>query len=343
MKEEMIDGVTYRLPGGLNEFQARMYVHLINWKWKHITREPGYNQYKGRLIPYDAILPDTLRDKLPLVYPSIIEALAEHEKRFAFRRHTLFHHMASSQAANINLFLPILRHSRVNEIFRSLIPRFGRLATDHLDHGYQIEFWDAGHGGKGVLGDKNKTSGTDSDLAIAFYNNDDELCLWLIEHKLTEKEFTPCGGYRSKGRKAIHDCTRSYSEILENKDLCFHHESLQRRYWTITEENPAVYPNHEDFDECPFKGGMNQLWRNQLLGLGGVQDEKQPFQRAHFSVVKHPGNLALDPDIADYRRLTGNNPDFSVLTSNDIVSAAEAIGDSEILVWATWYRDLYCL
>ena len=38
MKVYMIDGTDYRLPSGLNDFQREMYVHLINWKWRHLTR-----------------------------------------------------------------------------------------------------------------------------------------------------------------------------------------------------------------------------------------------------------------------------------------------------------------
>lgn len=35
-------GNKYRLPGGLSDFQIQMYVHLINWKWAHLTKEPGF-------------------------------------------------------------------------------------------------------------------------------------------------------------------------------------------------------------------------------------------------------------------------------------------------------------
>lgn len=48
--------------------------------------------------------------------------------------------------------------------------------------------------------DHNPVSGTDADIAVAYRDYDDDLCLWLIEHKLTEKEFTSCGGFRSRGK-----------------------------------------------------------------------------------------------------------------------------------------------
>jgi hypothetical protein len=49
---------TYRLPGGLRDFQQEMYIHLIDWKWEHLTREPGYH----RGMPYDALLPDHVKE-----------------------------------------------------------------------------------------------------------------------------------------------------------------------------------------------------------------------------------------------------------------------------------------
>ena len=55
-----VDGRDYRLPGALNGFQEEMYVHLINWKWKHITNDPGRD--RGTL--YDAILPDSFADRI---------------------------------------------------------------------------------------------------------------------------------------------------------------------------------------------------------------------------------------------------------------------------------------
>ncbi|GAG97563.1 unnamed protein product [marine sediment metagenome] len=50
MKVHEIDGKRYRLLNMLTDFQLKMYIHLINWKWAHLPREPGF--YKG--VPYDA-------------------------------------------------------------------------------------------------------------------------------------------------------------------------------------------------------------------------------------------------------------------------------------------------
>ena len=266
MKIVTEDGQDYRLPGSLNAFQEELYLHLIRWKWEHITREPGIS----RGHEYDAILPDACAADQPHVYPPIKGALQSHLKKYPFRLHTYFNHMASSQAANANLFLPVLGSSLASEVLAGIKPDLAKVATKHLDNGFRIEYWDEGSGN---LGDKTEVSGTDSDIGIAYYNHDEELCLWLIEHKLTEAEFTECGGFKSKGRKAGHDCSKSFDEIVEHKDTCYYHSARKFNYWNITEQNRDFFVNHADHDSCPFRRGMNQLWRNQILGLSIEQDE----------------------------------------------------------------------
>jgi hypothetical protein len=349
MKVERINGRDYRLPGGLNEFQLQLYVHLIDWKRAHITEEPGHYEYRGRSIPYDAIIPRDMIDDLRVIYPPMVAELRRHRKANRFRLHTHFNHMASSQAANVNLFPPVLCHHLSSQVLASIKPDFASLATEHLDHGYCLEFWGGNFGAdqsdRGLLGDKSALGGTDSDIAIAYRDHSGVPCLWLIEHKLTEDEFTPCSGYKSKGRKdhRSHDCTRSFGEFLNNKSTCYQHDVRQRNYWNITEKNRAFFANDATHTECPFQSGMNQLWRNQLLALAVEQDGRQPYEQACFSVVKHSANCHLDASLNAFTKLVGNNPKFSVFTSEDVLQAAEALQDDELNQWAHWYRTLYML
>ncbi len=342
MKEITANGKKYRLPNALNPFQQEMYIHLINWKWENITEEEGYYIHRGRRIPYDAILPESVRENFPVIYPLVVNTLKQHKERFYFKLHQHFNHMASSQAANANLFLPVLLHPQANEVLRHLKSDFDELATGELDRGFQIEFWGA-ITGKGLLGDHTKLYGTDSDIAISYYNKKRELCLWLIEHKLTEKEFTECGGYKSNGRTASHDCSKSFSEILDNKPLCYYHDVRKFRYWDITEKNRRFFTNHTKHAQCPFQRGMNQLWRNQLLALSLESDKEQPYKHAYFSVVKHPGNSSLDKTISEYKDLTADIAKFSVFTSAGVINAATSLHDSELAKWTIWYSELYNL
>jgi hypothetical protein len=336
MKVIQIDGKEYHLSSPLNTFQQEMYVHLIDWKWAHITREPGF--FRGK--PHDAILPEAYAGQFPVLYPGIVDAVKRHLEKFPFRLQLYFNHMASSQAANLNLFLPILLHSSANTILRALNPDFARLAPSELDHGYRIEYWDEPFGN---LADHTHLSGTDADIAIAYYNRQDKLCLWLIDHKLTEKEFTTCRGFKSKGRQAKHDCSKPFSKILADKQLCYCHDVRHYNFWNITETNRTFFVNHFRYPHCPFQGGLYQLWHTQLLGLSIEQDERQPYQHVSFSVVKHPRNTSLDKSLAEYQDLIANNPKFSVFTSSDVIAAATALTDPKLDQWIAWYRNLYAV
>jgi hypothetical protein len=348
MKEIAINGKIYKIPNGLNDFQQKMYVHLINWKWKNISIQSGNAQ--GH--PYDAILPEEIveRKEWPHIYPDIQKALKAHRVKNDFRIHQHFYHMASSQAANINLFLPILHHPAVNSILGAIKTDFASLATDCLDNGYCIEFWgknfdpvSIGPDNKGLLGDKSKMAGTDSDIAIAYRNLQGELCLWLIEHKLTEKEFTECGGYKSKGRQARHDCSKSFTQLLEAPQSCYYKDVRKFKYWEITDANRAFFANHSPHASCPFRGGMNQLWRNQLLALSIEQESSQPYKHVHFSVVRHLDNHHLDNTLAAYKELVADKAKFSVFTSADFLSAAKQQCDTGLDKWIAWYNGLYRL
>lgn len=336
MRTVSIEGNVYRLPNVLSTFQRQMYVHFINWKWKNITKDAGV--YSNEL--YDAILPDEYADKFAIVYPDVVEHVKTHLSKYPFRIHEFFNHMVSSQAANINLFLPILVSDKRDEILRQLKPDLDSVAVSALDNGYQIEFSDEPYWN---LNDKTKISGTDSDTAIAYYNKQNELCLWLIEHKLTEPDFTNCGGYNSKGRKAQHDCGKSFAEILENKNLCYQHDVRHFKYWEITEANQEFFSNHFHNRPCPFSGGLNQLWRNQLLGLSIEQDERQPYKQVYFSVVHHPDNTSLNHSMQEYTNLISGNDKFSVFTSKKFVEAAAKLNDQSMNKWVDWYKELYKL
>ncbi len=346
MKTETINGVTYKLPNVLNDFQKDLYVHLINWKWKNITKEPG--KYSDDY--YDAILPESVHKNFPVIYPDILQDLKLHQNKFPFKLHEHFNHMASSQAANVNLFLPVLLNTKANDVLKNINSNskiiksdFNKLANNELYKGFRIEFWDGNSSKeKGILKDHNARSGTDSDIAIAYYNHDNELCLWLIEHKLTEKEFTECGGYKSKGRdEKKHLCGKPYNDVLKDKNLCYYHDIRKFKYWDITDTNKSFFANADKYDECPFRGGMNQLWRNQLLGLAIENDINQPYKHVYFSVVKHPGNTSLDQSINEYMALINNNPKFSVFDSTDVLNAAQSVNDTTLNKWIKWYKGLY--
>ena len=125
----------YRMPKTLSGFQEQMYKHLIDWKQAHITNKPG--QYAGRT--YDAILPAELKGELPHLYDHVRQRFLDHQKTFHFKMHKFADHMASSQIACANLFLPIMEHPEdAPAILSSVKPDLACIATDKLDSGFRI-------------------------------------------------------------------------------------------------------------------------------------------------------------------------------------------------------------
>ncbi|MBI9050790.1 MAG: hypothetical protein JEZ00_15325, partial [Anaerolineaceae bacterium] len=122
-----------------------------------------------------------------------------------------------------------------------------------------------------------------------------------------------------------------------------YHDVKGFHYWEISETNQTFFLNHAQHVHCPFQGGMNQLWRNQLLGFSIEQDQRQPYQHVTFSVVKHPQNTALNPSLRAYQDLIDHNPKFTVFTSQALCDAAANLHDPSLDSWIEWYKDLYAL
>lgn len=318
----------YKLPLKLSDFQLSFYIHLIEWKWKNITKKPGI--HAGR--EYDALLPKQYSEKLFPVFAPVLDNLKNH----SFKKHPYFSHMASSQAACINLFLPILIKPEIaNEVLSRINPYFSHIATQYLENGFQFEYWDKSN----PLNDHTKAAGTDSDIAIAYYNKKNQLCLWLIEHKLTEDEFTTCGGYHSKGNKAKGKC-RNCELIMNDSSQCYYSYHCHYNYWQITHESRLFNINRlKEGTHCPFIGGENQLWRNQIMGYA-IQN-KSAFHNSHVSAIHHAENHDLKETMDSYKALLNDPSVFSIFTSKEIIEAAMRNCATELQNWIEWYSELY--
>lgn len=324
----------YMLPSRLTDFQLKMYIHLIEWKWKHITRKSG--TFKG--IEYGALLPEEFKMMKYPFYQPLVEELS----RLNFKTHTHFGHMASSQAACLNLFVPILRNKSIaDQILSQVNKSYKELAVGELDGmGYRFEFWDQSN----PLKDHTDAAGTDADVAIAYYNISGELCLWLIEHKLTEEDFTTCGGYRSLIRQRnnkVQFCNKGQI-ILKDHSKCYYQYKCGYKYWEITDRS-KLYDilKLQISQRCPFIAGENQLWRNQLLAY--AIKEKGHFKNVQFSVVHHPENRDLENTIKRYRNLLKDNNIFDTYTLRDFVEAASIIREKCIEDWIEWYKSFYMI
>jgi hypothetical protein len=320
----------YKTPSSLTDFQLKMYIHLIEWKWKHITKEWG--EHNGD--QYGAILPEEFKLEYYPLYQPLVKDLTNHK----FKLHKHFGHMASSQAACLNLFLPILEDKKMADtILPQINNKYKSLATNELEGGFQFEYCDSSN----PLNDHTDAAGTDSDVAIAYYDTSGLLSLWLIEHKLTENEFTTCGGYKSSGNKKKEYCNDGQL-ILNDHSKCYYNYQCDYKYWDFTDRSRTYNPQSlQKRAKCPFIGGENQLWRNQMLGF--AIKKRGQFKNVHFSVVHHPDNHDLENTIGRYKDLLIDNYLFESYTLRDFITACSTIKDKNFNNWLSWYRELYMI
>ena len=340
------------------DFKQKVYSYLINYKKEELKIvEKGISNFG---VEHDCLFPKPVCDeKIPvMIYRDIMPIVEEIQKsKFAYKPHrAASSHVASSQTACLNLFVPILESEYADQILKQsgVAPKgFDHIDRSQLRKGYCFEYWESSKARpKGLVGDHSHAAGTDSDVAIAYINKAGKKCLWLIEHKLTERDFTTCGGYRSKGiSPAEKDCCNScgINDLLKDHDKCYYHKHCHYLYWDIMDKHASFFSGKYEGEGCPFRGGMNQLWRNQMLALELELEEKIPFEEVYFSVVTHPENTFLDKRMNQYRDLINHSPKFFAFKSTALVNAAadykstvlEDKAANDLHEWAKWYRRVY--
>ncbi len=330
------------------DFQAKVYSSLVRYKKEELKIEEKGISSHG--VPHDCLFPEPYcSSEIPLMlYKGIINTVKEIQKcAFAYKPHiAASNHVASSQTACINLFVPILESDYADEIIKKsgICPsNFDHIDRTQLRKGYCFEYWEQNaEGSKGLLGDHTPHAGTDSDVAISYIDKDGNNCLWLIEHKLTEQEFTTCGAYRSDRNPAEmkENCKKcSLSDFYADHNKCHYHKNCGYYYWNIMEQEriKQFYSGQFDKEGCPFRGGMNQLWRNQMMAF--ELERIGLFKDVYFSVVSHPENTFLDKTMEEYRQLINNSNKFSDFKSKSLVDAAiEFLPD-----WTDWYKRVYMI
>ena len=114
-----------------------------------------------------------------MLYDGIREKVKEiQNSEFKYKPHIFaYKHVASSQTACVNLFVPIMESESVNDILKTIeaCPKdFKCVAKEQLFHGYRFEFWDStDEKSKGLLGDHSKQAGQGTGQCLALSINDD--------------------------------------------------------------------------------------------------------------------------------------------------------------------------
>lgn len=312
----------------MNKFQKEMYDHL---KTQFNTGKEVWASSMDKLF-----------------YPGCATDIAQFQQKrgFDFHRFVKKPHIASSQAACFNLFMPIMKSKYAVDILKSVKPDIASVDYSHLEDGFAFEYWrDEPHndGSKGLIGDHSAVYGTDADFALSYIDNKDNHCLWLVEHKLTEAEFTQCNvvhnGKHPEEKKLCENLL--INSLLDNPEKCYYTYSKHYKYWELTKKYINAFPGlNSNAKGCPFADGMCQLWRNVLLAKAA--QEKYGYDKVYFSIVKPKDNKTLDNSINDFKKIVDENI-FSVFHPTQLIDAAKSIKDGNIQRWVDWYSRTYFL
>jgi hypothetical protein len=171
---------------------------------------------------------------------------------------------------------------------------------------------------------------TASDVAVFVHDEAGRAGIVLIEVKLTEGGFTPCGGADSRGNHRKDVCA-SAERFFDDPASCYlrrpFRASRDRRYWPIFEQAHgslrAAFPGCAPTGPCPFRGHAQQLMRNHALLLGLQQSGAASF--GAFGLVHHDGN----PDVTTpWDEYTASVADAGVLFRAGASEVALAAGPS---------------
>lgn len=167
----------------------------------------------------------------------------------------------------------------------------------------------------------------------------------LVEVKLGEGGFTPCGGRESRANRRKDVCA-SAETFLADPACCYLRRPWgklrDRRYWQVFERAHgsvrAAFPGVDAGGACPFAAHAQQPMRNLALAYALVQE--RVVDRSWFVLCAHEGN----PDVADHwaawRALLPSPARAPSLRASDVLAAGRADGHAE---WAGWMAERYML
>lgn len=167
----------------------------------------------------------------------------------------------------------------------------------------------------------------------------------LIEVKLTEGGFTPCGGRRSPANQRQDVCA-SAATFLAEPAACYlqrpRGKTRDRRYWSIfTSAHGSVraaFPGAAAGGLCPFAGHAQQPMRNLAIARGLEQDGT--VARAWFGLCAHDDNPDVAEHWASWRGLLPDTAMAPVFSASVVLAAGR---DAGLEAWAAWMSERYRL
>ncbi len=184
---------------------------------------------------------------------------------------------AASQPYCFNLIIHLQQHSDIaDKLFSNLLGK--QVKVHHLEPEFTPNKCDNILGFERSvddesIGDQNLKlhSGTDADIAVFYTFEIHKKGVLLIEFKFIEAEFSVCSSYANKKQiKSICNSENYFTDLIHQKKTDETKNPLcgYRRYlnWQLTAESKVINGEKiKSLSACPFRFGLNQLWRNMLL------------------------------------------------------------------------------
>ena len=249
----------------------------------------------------------------------------------------------SSQAFAFNLFLPFREGSRerLSERFSEIVG--ARLTIDRV----RFEWVPPG----GLLGELHgewpvgDEPATGVDVALWGWLENRRRAVVLLEVKLSEGNFTHCGGRTSRGNRR-QDVCESAKLFLDDPSPCYlrrpWRKKRDRRYWEIFSRSHGsvrdAFPNADLNGPCPFAYDMQQPMRNLAIARGLEQEDT--VEQAWFALCPHDANPEIAAHWANWKHLLPDPSMAPSLPASEVVAIGEADG---LKGWAAYMRARYHL
>lgn len=288
------------------------------------------------------------------IYSATKERFSKHK---AGDLHRILTNTAASQPYCFNLIIYLQQHAALaDKLFSNL---FGKqVKVHHLEPEFTPNLCDNIFGfertGDESIGDQNLKlgSGTDADIAVFYTYDSNKKGVLLIEFKFIEAEFSVCSSYTDKKQiKSICESDNYFVELIDKKktDEAKHFLCGYNRYfnWQLTAKSKVIDAEKvKSLSACPFRFGLNQLWRNMILveqvALSRHCDE---FSFWVFSPIENDNflwkNGKTEKQFREILTQQGNNHFKKVHLENILDKLHDIVSDEQENIWLTNMETKY--
>jgi hypothetical protein len=268
-----------------NPWEKKVYRHMAEFLQNKGIKKFGAtrngNQYKHWLTEEEA----HYNFITPSIHTATLERFNTHKAGDLKR---ILINTAASQPFCFNLIIFLQQHSELaDKLFSNLLDK--KVSVIHLEPEFTPNQCNSVNGFERTIdesiGDQNLKLGigTDADIAVFYTYDNNKKGLLLIEFKFIEPEFSVCSSFagskkkenespeereqrlnRNNERQEVCSSDNFYKKMVDaNNSLCGYNKYFN---WELTQKSKVINGlKVKSLSACPFRFGLNQLWRNMIL------------------------------------------------------------------------------